>query len=154
VLTSGAEPEIQWPAYDRIRPAVYSAYCRWAKTYRDPGFKRWTCLLRFDVFSDDLMQVVARVPLWMNLGSGDKPHAGRRKRYFREWVLANGEPPKRKDRLSPRVFVRRMVRVEIGDTEGPSPYSVVRKILSWETGSSRVTQSASQRVKDGKLQVE
>jgi hypothetical protein len=131
------ETEIQWRDYDRIEPGVYPAYCRWAKHYRDPGFKRWTCLLRFDVLSDDLIRVVARVPFWMNLGEREKPHAGRRKRYFREWVRANGEPPARSDRLSPKVFTARMTRIEIGDTKGDAPYSVVREILSWETGPIR-----------------
>jgi hypothetical protein len=43
-----------------------------------------------------------------------------------------------------------MVRVEIADTKGEVPYSVVRKIVSWETGPiSGVTQSASHTVKDG-----
>jgi hypothetical protein len=143
------EPAIQWRDYDRIEPGVYPAYCRWAKCYRDPEFKRWTCLLRFDVLSDDLLRVLARVPFWMNLGAHDRPDAGRRKRYFKEWVLANGEPPLRKDRLSPRVFTRRMARVEVGDTKGHAPYSVVRRIVAWETGAARVTQSSSHTVKDG-----
>jgi hypothetical protein len=150
VLVPQSEPEIEWRDYDRIEPGSYPAYCRWAKHYRDPGFKRWTCLLHFDVLSDDLMLVIARVPLWMNLGARDKPHAGRRKRYFKEWVRANGEPPARHDRLSPNVFTGRMARIEIDDTKGDAPYSVVRKIVSWETGSARVTQSASHTVKDGK----
>jgi len=150
VLVPQSEPEIQWRDYDRIEPGIYPAYCRWGKHYRDPGFKRWTCLLRFDVLSDDLMRVLARVPLWMNLGARDKPHAGRRKRYFKEWVRANGEPPARRDRLSPKVFTGRMARIEIGDTQGEAPYSVVRKIVSWETGAARVTQSASHTVKEGK----
>jgi len=149
-LVPRAEPAIRWRDYDRIEPGVYPAYCRWAKTYRDPGFKRWTCLLRFDVVSDDLIRALAHVAFWLNLGPGDTPHAGRRTRYFREWVRANGEPPKRKDRLSPQVFARRMARVEIGDTASESPYSVVRRILSWETGPTVVTRSASQPVKDGK----
>jgi hypothetical protein len=149
VLLTQAEAAIAWQNYDRIEPGIYPASCQWAKHYRDPGFKRWTCLLRFDVLSDDLVRVIARVPFWMNLGAGDKPHAGRRKRYFKEWVRAKGEPPPRHDRLSPRVFAGRIARVEIGDTRGLAPYSVVRKIVSWETGSARVTQSASHTVKDG-----
>jgi len=57
---------------------------------------------------------------------------------MREWVRANGRPPSRGDRLSPRVFTRRMARVEVGDTDpekSPVPYSVVRRIVSWETGT-------------------
>jgi hypothetical protein len=146
VLVPRAEPEIQWRDYDRIEPGIYPAYCRWAKHYRDPGFKRWTCLLRFDLLSDDLMGVLARVPFWMNLGERERPHAGRRSHYFKEWIRANARPPARRDRLSPTVFTRRMARVEIGDTKGEAPYSKVLKILAWETGqcgslSHQVTQS-------------
>jgi len=134
VLLSHTEPAIEWRDYDRVEPGIYPAYCRWAKHYKDPGFKRWTCLLRFDLLSADLLRVLACVPFWMNLGAGEKPNAGRRKRYFLEWVRANYGPPMRSDRLSPKVFTGRMAQVEIGDTKGDAPYSVVRKILSWKTG--------------------
>jgi hypothetical protein len=144
------EQEIQWQDYDRIEPGAYPAYCRWAKRYFDRGFKRWTCLLRFDVLSSDFMQVIARVPMWLNLGAKDKPHAGRRRRYFAEWVRANGGAPHRTDRLSPDVFTRRIARVEVADTKSDAPYSKVSKILSWETGGSLshlVTQSRTASVK-------
>lgn len=134
---AGVVPNIKWRHYDRIEPGVYTAYCRLARTYRDPGYRRWTCLLVFDVFAAGLMDVVARVPLWLNLGSGEEPHAGRRRRYFREWVRANGEPPKRQDRLSPRVFTGRMAHVRVGDTTGDASYSTVQEILGWDTGSPR-----------------
>jgi hypothetical protein len=131
------EPEIEWRDYPRIQPGSYFAYCRWAKQYRDPGFRRWTCLLRFNVLSDDLLRWLGCVPCWLNLSGGEKPFAGRRSRYFAEWIRANGTAPTRGDRLSPRVFVSRMTRVDIGDTDptkSAAQYSVVRKILSWETG--------------------
>jgi hypothetical protein len=131
-LNSGA---IEWNEYPRIVPGEYRAYCKWGKQYRDPGFRRWLCLLRWDVLTNDLVRVIASVPQWFPLGSRDKPRASRRGKYLPEWIRANGGPPARKDRLSPVVFVYRMARVEIGDTEGPAPYSVVRKILEWETGA-------------------
>jgi hypothetical protein len=149
-LVTGNELAIDWQDYARIEPGIYPAFCCWAKHYRDPVFKRWTCLLRFDVLSVGLLSVIARVPFWMNLGGRERPHAGRRRRYFAEWVRANGGPPARHDRLSPQVFTARMARVEIGDTDprkSPAPYSVVRKILEWDTGplagslSQQVTQS-------------
>jgi hypothetical protein len=125
---------IDWKAYPRIAPGEYRAYCKWGKQYRDPGFRRWTCLLRWDVLTDDLLKVIACVPQWFPLGSRERPHASRRGNYLPEWILANGGAPARRDRLSPGVFVHRMARVEIGDTEGPAPYSVVRRIIEWETG--------------------
>jgi hypothetical protein len=136
-LVQRDEPEIEWRDYPRIQPGSYFVYCRWAKQYRDPGFRRWTCLLRFNVLSDDLLRSLGCVPCWLNLSGGEKPYAGRRSRYFAEWIRANGMAPMRGDRLSPRVFIGRMTRVEIGDTDptkSPVPYSVVREILSWETG--------------------
>jgi hypothetical protein len=116
VLKIPAERTIEWRDYDRIAPGVYPAYCRWAKQYYDPGLRRWTCLFRFDVLSNDLIRVIARVPMWLNLGNRDRPRAGRLSRYFKEWIRANGRPPVRRDRLSPMVFTRRMCRVEIADT--------------------------------------
>jgi hypothetical protein len=125
---------IDWKDYPRIPPGEYRAYCRWGKQYRDPGFKSWRCLLRWDVLTEDLLSVVACVPLWWALGGREKPHASRRGKYLPEWIRANGGPPVRGDRLSPKVFLQRLARVEIGDTEGPAPYSVVRRIIEWETG--------------------
>jgi hypothetical protein len=129
------EPDsIEWQEYPRITPGEYRAYCKWGKQFRDPGFHRWVCLLRWDAFTDDLSRVVACLPQFFPLGNSNKPRATRRGKYFPEWVRANGGPPARGDRLSPGVFVRRYARVEIGDTKGPVPYSVVRKIIDWETG--------------------
>ena len=125
---------IEWREYPRIPVGEYRAYCKWGKQYRDPGFHRWTCLLRWDVLTDDLARVLACVPQWFPLGSRDKPRASRRGTYLPDWIRANGGPPARKDRLSPSVFVYRMARVEVDDTEGPAPYSVVRRIIEWETG--------------------
>ena len=148
-----SEPEIEWREYPRIPPGEYFAYCKFAKRYRDPGFQRWTCLIRWDVLKDDLETVVATIPMWIPLGSEERPRASRRGNYLKEWVSANGGPPLRGDRLSPQVFTGRMARVEVGDTDpkkSPVPYSVVRRIVSWETGGNGVTLSASHTVKEGR----
>jgi hypothetical protein len=131
------EPDVELREYPLIEAREYPAYCKWAKQYWDPGFHRWMCLLRWDVLTDNLLKVIATVPQWLPLGNREKPHASRRGKYLREWVRANGRPPVRGDRLSPRIFVRRMARIEVGDTDperSPAPYSVVRKVLAWETG--------------------
>ena len=145
-----AEPEIEWEEYPLVESREYPAYCKFAKRYRDPQYKRWTCLLRWDVLTDDLLTVIATIPLWLPLGCREKPRASRRGNYLKEWVRANGGPPKRGDRLSPQVFTRRMARVKVGDTDrkrSPVPYSVVRKIVSWDTGrntGNSVSKSHSQ----------
>jgi hypothetical protein len=147
-----AEPEIEWREYPLIQSREYPAYCKSAQRYRDPQFKRWTCLLRWDVLTDDLLTVIATVPQWFPLGSGENPSASCRGVYLKEWVRANGGPPKRGDRVPPRVFTRRMARVEVGDTDpqkSPVPYSVVRKIVSWETGAG-LGQSVSKSHSQGR----
>jgi len=141
--------EIEWADYPRIMPGEYTAYCSSATNYYDAAFKRWTCILRFNVLCDN-GDLRACIPMWLSLGTSNKPRAGRRGKYFPEWIRANGGAPTRGDRLSPRIFRRRFARVEVGDTtRGPAPYSVVKKILFWETGGG-VTQSGSQPVNDGK----
>ena len=147
---SNAE-KIAWKEYPLIAPGRYLAYCAWAGRYHDRLYKRWVCLLQFDVLGEDQTRAVARVPMFLSLGVRETPHASRRGKYFVEWAKANDGPPVRGDRLSPRVFVHRIACVEIGDTtKGPAPYSVVKEILSWETGASRVAKSVSNTVKDGK----
>lgn len=80
-LVQRDEPEIEWRDYPRIQPGSYFAYCRCAKRYRDPAFKRWTCLLLWDVLTDDLLTVIASVPYWLSLGSKEGPWASRRGHY-------------------------------------------------------------------------
>jgi hypothetical protein len=143
-LVRESEPAVNWADYPRIAPGVYPAYCKKAHWYWEPGFKRWTCLLLFDVLCEGLQSSVGTIPMWMNGGNGDKPKAGRRTLYFPAWVKANGGPPPRKDRLSPHVFEKRMAIVRVADTlKGALPYSVVRQILEWSTGTP-VNQSHSQ----------
>ena len=137
-VIAGREPAVELREYPRIAPGVYRAYCALAKFHFDKFYRRWVCFVRWDVFTDDLARVIARVPLWWNLGT-ERPRASRRGKYLAAWVRANSGPPPRADRLSPAVFRHRMARVEIGDTDSqksPIPYSVVRRIIAWETGPS------------------
>jgi hypothetical protein len=134
-LVSENEHAVKWAEYPRIEPGDYPAYCKRAKWYWEPGFKRWTCILLFDVWTDGPNTPLGTIPMWFNGGAGERPKAGRRTLYFPAWLKANGGPPARRDRLSESVFVRRMARVRVGDTKGPLPYSVVRQILEWSTGT-------------------
>ena len=133
-LVDKAEPEVRWDQYPRLEPGEYSAYCKAARWYFDPGYKKWVCLLLFDIRSENLFSKLGIVPMWFNGGKGSTPHVGRRSRYLPEWIRANGSSPSRKDRLSPSVFVKRMAKVKIDDTDGVLPYSVVRNIIEWNTG--------------------
>jgi hypothetical protein len=137
------EPEIEWEFVPRLEPGVYRAYSRSARTYHDRVFKRWVCAVQFDILGADLMSILGRLTLFLNLGSEDRPHATRRKKYWTAWEFANGGPPQRSDRMSPRVFTKRYALVRVADTTkdarqqpvaGGHAYSVVTEVLEWETG--------------------
>lgn len=141
-----AEVEITWTHTPRIDPGEYPAFCRSANIYRDGQFKRWVCAVQFDVLTSDISEVLARLTWFLNLGDGETPHATRRKNYWRAWVAANGSQPKRKDRLAPRVFARRYARVIVADTTKDfkqtavtrdGAYSVIRRVVSWESGGGQ-----------------
>lgn len=127
------EPRIEFADYPRIARGLYTGQCRRVRTYRDPQYKRWNVLLVWDVY-DASFNCIASIPMWLNLGSGEKPRAGRRSRYFPMWCRANDGPPCRRDRLSPKVFQSRMAQIEIRDTKGEFPYSVVNEIVRYDTG--------------------
>lgn len=146
--TKSVEPEIIcFDKRPRIEPGEYPAFSRAAKLYRDQTLKRWVCMISFDILADNLLEVVARrVPMFFGLGDAERPKAGRRTMFYYTWTLANGAPPRRLDRTSPRVFVNRMARVVVRDTKrciqdarrAIDPYSVIEKVLDWETGPSGV----------------
>jgi hypothetical protein len=137
------EPQIIWDHTPRLEPGQYRAYCRSAKIYRDPQFKRWVCAVQFDVLSEDLTQKLARLTWFLNLGNGEEPRVTRRKNYWKAWIAANGAQPKRRDRTSPRIFVKRYAVVVVADTtkdfrqqnvSEEHAYSVIREVVRWETG--------------------
>ena len=59
----GEHLPIEWTDYPRIPPGEYSAVCAWARKYYDRAFKRWTCLLLFDVLRENKIVVLARIPM-------------------------------------------------------------------------------------------
>lgn len=136
------EPQITWQHCDRLQPGDYPAYARYSRIYFDRAFKRWICLVVFDVLDDSLCAVIARVPWFLNLGSRGKPHASRRSKAFSAWCDAIGRAPGRIDRPSARVFVRRHAIVTVNDTahdfrgivNKEFAYSVVRGVR-WNTGA-------------------
>jgi hypothetical protein len=142
VKQAQAEPEVAWRPRDHITPGQYPAFSCNAKIFRDGIYKRWTCLVNFDVLDDSLIVVIARLGWFLNLGHGEEPRAGQRGRYWAAWILANsGRAPKRNDRLAPGIFRNRHAVVLVRDVErdfrgvtSQEPYSVVADVLSWETG--------------------
>jgi hypothetical protein len=131
-------------------PGKYSAYCRWAGKYYDPQFKRWVAMLLWDVLSQNLEETIAKVPQWFRLGDdAERPRASLRSKYLREWARANGAPATRGDRLSCKVFVRRIAKIEIADADSPTRHSVVRKIIEWQTGTGTPRTPAPKTQKKG-----
>ena len=95
------------------------------------------------MLDSSLIRVVAPLTWYLNLGSRDKPHAGRRTNYWQAWVKANAGPPRRNDRLSACVFERRHAIVRVDDTgknyrqtavSTEESYSVIRDVVEWQTG--------------------
>jgi hypothetical protein len=103
-LVRAAEPQITYDDYPRIEPGEYRAYCRTARIYFDPGFRKWMCLLRWDVLDPEGTRTLARIAKWLYIGR--KQHCTRRSQFWREYLRANGGPPERKDRLRSTVFAR------------------------------------------------
>lgn len=146
-ITTKPEPEISWRSYDRIEPGVYVGYCRAADVYLDSQWKRWVCRTHWTVFDDSRLNKLADLTKFFNLGKGKKPRAtSRRSHYWQAWIAANGgQSPARSGRMAPTIFVRRFARIEVADVEKDfrqmavacdQVYSVVRRILSWETGGT------------------
>jgi hypothetical protein len=104
-------------------------------------------MVSFDVLEENLFEVIARrVPLFFNLGNGEHPKPSRRGLFHHAWCVANGTPPSRLGRMPLNIFVNRVARVLVRDTKrcmqdekrAVSPYSVIEKIVAWQTGPSGV----------------
>ena len=131
--SSGPDPVCTREPYPRYEPGTYEAECVSARAEYDRMFHRWGCVLRFSILPDG-------VPIccFLNYGKeqklGDRP----RSKYYRAWVIANGERPRKRQTLSHRIFVGKIFEIEIGDVlqdfekrDHPKAmiYSVVRSIV-------------------------
>jgi len=152
-------PALVWEGAERPRipPGEYSGRCT---GYQGPQwvreFGRWG--LRLDFVLDPEEQAVSA---FYSLGENrDAFTIGTRSKYFKDWVRANGGPPKRGQEMSPAVLVNPEIgyTVHVGnavkDSEGAVKddalvYSRIDKILavkrpsseggmqaSWQAGSS------------------
>jgi hypothetical protein len=119
--------------YPRYPEGVYEAECVKVVIYRDPQFRAWKACLHFSFLGTG-----EEVCGFYHLGSKSKPHAGRRSEYYRAWIIANGEPPRKRQRLAVRVFRRKVFEVRVSDVtrrhDGRTHpkamvYSTVREIL-------------------------
>jgi hypothetical protein len=119
----------EWP---RIEPGTYRARCRDAWIEFSHQYGRWCCFLLWEVLADDGVSVLARVPQWLRLGEGEKPHPSPSGKFWAVWVAANGAEPKRGDRMAAKVFRDRVAKVEVGDSARTArEYSKVTSVLAF-----------------------
>jgi hypothetical protein len=137
--TSEFAPVCDENPYPLLKPGKYAAQSVHARIYRDPQFRRWTVMIRFQLLASGGLACVGQVCGFFNLGQDENPRAGRRSRYWRAWVIANGAQPRKRQVLSPRVFKGKIFEVEIetvrhGQDGREHPiamqYSTVREILA------------------------
>jgi hypothetical protein len=127
------EPVSDSNVYPHYPEGIYEAECLNVVAYRDPQFRRWTARLEFGIVPSG-----ERIFGFLNLGDGEKPASGRRSKYFRAWVIANGAAPRKRQVLTYRTFKRKIFQVRVADTRknsngGQHPtgavYSTVKEII-------------------------
>jgi|SRR6185312_2495605 len=129
-----ADPISEQDPYPRIKSGTYDVVCLGTKVYWSTAFRRRVC--RLDC---QLLDERTRVCGFFNLGSEKLPKAGRKSLYWRVWVMANGEQPRKRQRLSRSVFVSKFFRVRIAEvtkrydnTEASEPeiYSTIQEWIA------------------------
>jgi hypothetical protein len=124
--------------YPLVAPGVYcgevlSTTCHW-----DRRFGRWVVSLKFRIVAIEPPSEPGGDEIYclMNAGCGPTPRAGRRSHYWRYWTIANGGPPHRRQRMTSKVFLRRLFEIRVGTVESDflqrpqiAEYSIVREIL-------------------------
>jgi len=123
----------------RIPPGEYDAICYKTETGRSWGG-------RTDIYI--LFRIIGGsqdgTELFMACTYHPKQKLSLRYKYYQQWMLAKGAPPKKGERLSPKVFCHKMYRVLVRDTERKHSngqpmadclqYSVVDSIIETQTG--------------------
>lgn len=130
---ANAVPVSEDSPYPRLEPGVYDAECTSVGIHRDPRFHARKCRLEFSVLPDS-----ERVFGFLHLGNGQKARAGCSSEYWRAWVIASGGQARKRQVLTPRVFMGKIFEVEISDVvrrfEGRdhppgTAYSVIHQIV-------------------------
>lgn len=146
-------PALVWngPELPRIPPGEYTGRCtgfqgpEWVRT-----FGRWGLRLEFALDPDE--QIVSA---FYSLGEDRKTYKiGTRSKYFRDWVRANGGPPRHGQEMSPEIFLNPELgfTVHVSDTvkdgEGVAKddalvYSRIDRILEVKRLSTQEEKQAS-----------
>jgi hypothetical protein len=99
-----AIPAIVWQGadYPRIKPGMYQVRGtkvqgpEWVRKYQ-----RWSLRIEFALVSEP-----GNVSAFFNLGSNpDEPRIGRQSKYWKDWVLANEDAPRKGQQMDPQVFL-------------------------------------------------
>ena len=135
-------PSLTWDGVElpRVQPGNYDAVCiGWQGPEWVRSFHRWSLRLEFRLLAEDVS-----VSAFFNLGANQqKPHIGRRSRFFAAWCMANGEMPRRGQQMALEAFTEPgliyVVRVEDAIKDGKDAlkpealiYSRVTEILGVE----------------------
>lgn len=135
-------PGLTWQGVDlpRISPGDYQAVCvRWQGPEWVRTFRRWSIRLEFSLFAEN-----TSVSAFLNMGSNPTgPHIGRRSRFYAVWSMANGEAPRKGQRMTWETFTEAglvyLVRVADAVKDGKDElkpdslvYSRVTEILKVE----------------------
>ena len=131
--TCGPEPVCEDDPYPSYTPGTYQAQCLRTRIYRHPRLRAWKCEFKYALIPSG--QVVFG---FLHLGNGDEPKPGRGSEYRRAWILATGEQPRKRQKLSHRAFVGKIFEVRIDYTSRTwdqrehhvaDRYSTVKEIL-------------------------
>jgi hypothetical protein len=123
--------------YPRLKPGEYSARCVEARVYLEKRFRRWVCRFKYWIIPEG-----PHVYGFLNLGCGEKPHAGRGSEYRRAWIEANGAAPQRRQKMGHSVFRNKIFVIRVDDVNcrhdgrthhQEDVYSTVKEIVkrSW-----------------------
>ena len=126
----------------RIQPGKYEAICYEAKLGTSWG-RAPRMFLRFRIYGGRCDGTELFMACTCNLTSKKMSH---RHKYYQQWTIANGSPPRKNQRLSPKVFLNRMFQVLVRDTSRRFPnkepypdclqYSVIETLIEPMTGGS------------------
>jgi hypothetical protein len=132
--TTGPDPVCDDDPYPCYQSGIYEARCMRARVYLHPRLRAWKCELKYMLIPSG--EIVFG---FFNLGVGEKPMPTRGSNYRRAWIIASGEQPKKRQRLSHRMFVGKVFEVRIDVTTrtwdqrehvAAERYSTVKEILS------------------------
>ena len=97
-------------------PGIYTLRCTAYKIERVKMYGgAWKLRLLF-TSADPHLQCRSELCKFFHLGTGEQPHIGRKSAYLHAWTLANnGQPPRKGASMSPRKFVGKIFRCQVGD---------------------------------------